>query len=711
MEEPSTGSVLRELSSDLKRKYALHAAAIERAWRSFDKGQRAKCLKAGAAEGVVLKHSLDTSLGNVYKFAPELNLRDITSEPEFLLQLLKRRATKSLLEQYYDGREDGTRGDASFIREMMHKRNLQHAEPFKNCYTMFIDENEYGKSYRIKSNHDEVMADFAPFMQRGAMVPQSTGELILMRQSCLLQSLNILIEDILEESETRDRRKRSKKSEKAVTQAISKLTFREAPAKLTFPDLVASAQDQNADLEDYIGLLSTEPVVLSHAVNSWFFSQPELIADEKGRSLPVHTDKYVSAAFFNAMHMAIKGAAIWNYLERLLELLQTQNLNRGLRAVVLQELSNTCATEYGRVQAVFKRYVQRGIGSKRFKRISNQTDPVGNPRVTMKGNPEPLLRDDPQLHYLLCLCLPTTNALRATDYMKKLNDLHRAHPLEREKMDDMEIDSLADLAVIVAFVQDLAQVVSMPSVSRTKGQTFVSRLQVLEAELNLLSKQIDMREFVIPIDNLLEPGRAEAALKALDQFIVEKAGTKMGLLYQDLVEDCFSEIQQQHEKVQAELKQDSKVATVSPSLQDDQQPEKRLELRKSKEKTRPAHSSIYEFTNREESSCCKQPTPSTETYQVNLATAEVFTTMFTKAVSRGAVNWTAFEAAMTDLGFSIIPKFGSVFTFFPPETWNVQRSFTVHRPHGPKIEGHVLLRFARRLRRVYGWSEQSFEAV
>jgi hypothetical protein len=35
---------------------------------------------------------------------------------------------------------------------------------------------------------------------------------------------------------------------------------------------------------------------------------------------------------------------------------------------------------------------------------------------------------------------------------------------------------------------------------------------------------------------------AEGALNALDQFIIDKIGTKMGFLYQDLIEDYILDI-------------------------------------------------------------------------------------------------------------------------------------------------------------------------
>ncbi|KAB5511165.1 hypothetical protein GE09DRAFT_1295662 [Coniochaeta sp. 2T2.1] len=52
--------------------------------------QRTRCLKAGAAEGTILKHRNDVSLDNVCKFVPEWNLYDLAENgPDFLLDILK----------------------------------------------------------------------------------------------------------------------------------------------------------------------------------------------------------------------------------------------------------------------------------------------------------------------------------------------------------------------------------------------------------------------------------------------------------------------------------------------------------------------------------------------------------------------------------------------------------------------------------------------
>ena len=68
--------------------------------------------------------------------------------------------------------------------------------------------------------------------------------------------------------------------------------------------------------------------------------------------------------------------------------------------------------EYGRVQKLFKRYVQMGSGSKYFRRVSGIYD-NGIARVAMKVKPELLTRENPQVHYMLRLCQAETDVFKA----------------------------------------------------------------------------------------------------------------------------------------------------------------------------------------------------------------------------------------------------------------------------------------------------------
>ncbi|KAI4702206.1 hypothetical protein J4E81_002568 [Alternaria sp. BMP 2799] len=700
---------LRELHRDLANKYRQHGPRIEERWRSLSQEQRKKIMQAGSRDGAVLKHAEDTSLENVYKFIPEWNIRDITApSSNFFLDMLKHRATLPLKDQYATG-FNGRPGDHAHIVDMMQRKNLrlQDAAQFKNCYTLFLTEDGYGESVQILAEkREEVLANMKPAIQAQVIVPQATGELILMRQVNLMQLLNISIEDILDTaSTTRTQTKRPKKPADEATAALAKLSVHSAPKKAELSDLVDMARDQVSSREDLISLISTEPTLLAHEVNFCFFSRPELVADEKGRMLPVHTDKYISGAVFDAVQSAVKIATTWNYIGRIMDLLKDSS-DKQFRATILKELSNTCHLEYLRAQNGFKRSVAVGMGgSKWFKRMSTvQKDDV--PRILLKRSPESLTVENPQLHYMLRLCQEDTNWSGAAQWLQKLEDLHRAHPLERDNLSEREYDCLGDLAIIVTFIQSLSLVAQLPAPNHKKSQPFVPGYTALDKELRSLKDGIDLGEYAIPIDNLLEPGMAEGALAALDKYVVEKAGTKLGFLYQDLVADCISSIQQQYEQQKLKASQ-SQAEYKAPSAPET--PASNIEQRKQKEKTRPAQSPIYDITPQHTTD--DQPVSSKETFYVKPSTAAVLSSLFSRSsAARSPVRWDAFVAAMTDFGFIIDPKVGSIYTFVPPEKVSVRRNLTLHRPHQASIEGRLLLIYSRRLKKVYGWDSSTFVA-
>ncbi|TVY18075.1 hypothetical protein LARI1_G003499 [Lachnellula arida] len=460
--------VIKDLQRDLARKCRIHGAKIQEIWRSLDKGQRTQAVKAGAAEGMVLKHPSDRSMGDVFKSIPELNLRDIT-EPgsDYLLNILKHRATKLLSEQYIKGPDNGPGDHAVIVHNMRVKRSR---------------------------------------------------------------------------------------------------------------------------------------------------------------------DRSISSAS------------------------------------------------------------QAGVA-----------------RVSMKGKPELLTIENPRLHYMLRLCEPGVDASKAITWIKNLDDLHRSHPREREEMEESEFEYFGDLAVIVGFVQSLSSSLALPPMSLKKGQLYVSRSKELAMELDPLKSQLDLADFAIPIDNLTEPGMAAGALNALDQFIVNKTGTKMGFLYQDLIEKCVTDIQEyyQRQKTAAAQNTQPELPLATPSAET---PEVRVEQRRQKHKTRPPHSSAYDIIPNPTTAESEKVEP-LQIFKVEQDTAKTFSTLFSKSQSRGSITWMAFETAMADLKFSVIPKFGSVFMFCPPPDLAIQKSLTLHRPHKSQIEGHLLLIFASRLKRVYGWGEQSFEVA
>jgi hypothetical protein len=145
-------------------------------------------------------------MGNIYKIIPEWNLRDLTQESDYLLNHLKHRATKSLSDQYREG-VNGSPGDHMFILESMRVNHLRHSNPFQNSFTLFAEEDNYGQCYDVANSamYREMMGGgLSIAVNAGFCVPRSTGELILQRQMYLLQTLNVMVDNILKEGSTQE---------------------------------------------------------------------------------------------------------------------------------------------------------------------------------------------------------------------------------------------------------------------------------------------------------------------------------------------------------------------------------------------------------------------------------------------------------------------------------------------------------------------------
>ncbi|KAF2633278.1 ipa protein [Macroventuria anomochaeta] len=705
---------VRNLHHDLVRKFERHGSRIEQMWRSLGQEEREKILRDASIDRSVLKDPHDTSLGNVCRVIPEWNLRDLTPpSSDILLDILKYRATTPLTEQYISG-VNGAPGDYENIVDSMQRNGfrLSDASTYKDCYTLFLDDEQYGQSYKITpGNKDDVLTNMKPAIEAGLIIPQDIGELVLMRQNYLLQLLNIIVEDIFDTaSTTRSKTTRPTRTSDVATAALATLSFHSPPKKLGIPDLVDSSQEQKSSWEDYINLISTEPTVLSHEVNLWFFTRPELVGDEKGRSMPVHTDRYISGAVLDAVHGVVKATATWNYISQLLALLDSSP-DRRFRVMVLQELSNTCYLELTRAQVLFTRSVSVFSGGNRWFERKSTVRKDGIVRVSMKRNPESLMLENPQLYYMLRLCQEGLDWSGSVQWLQKLEDFHRAHPLEKDKMAEREFSSLGDLAVIVTFLQSLSQVEQLPAANKKQKHSFLLKVSDLETTIGQLKEELDLDDFVIPMGNLLEPGMASGALVSLDHHVHEKMGTKLGFLYEQLVDDSVANLHKRYHESKVKAS-NTKTGYLVPTIPEAS--ESSIHRRREKEKTRPAHSFAYAIVPEAAGfpSSSARPAPPQPRFKVKATTFNVFSLLLSRSsAARGSISWDAFVAAMTDVGFSVTPKVGSIYTFVPPENMVVRRNCTLHRPHKSCIEGVVLLIYSCRLKRVYEWDESTFILV
>jgi len=653
-------------------------------------------MRESTGDGIVLKTSRDPGLDGLNKFIPEYNLKDMVTGPEHFLNIFKFRATTPLDRQLYEGASEGLAD-----REVMEKSGLRFPGVSPGELTLFLGDN-YGK--RVKPS-----PAFSGFQTPGAeffAIPTVLGGLIILRQQYLLQFLNHIVEEILDlGSETRITTAPKKNENEALNAAISNLNVQPKPLKSSLPEVRTQALDSKATLEDYLHLLRTEPVVLNQAVNAAYWCRTELVPDDRGRILPAFTDRYLSEAFFDSVTTAVKAIAVWDYILRLLQLLDdaTDKVKRGL---IMQELSNTCHLEYRRAQDSFKRKIAPPpcIGGKRFKRMTDKAS--GQFKIVMKGQPAECTVSDPQLHYILRLCHPDTSAAAAVQWIQKLDGHHTQHPDDRKRLTAAEIDALGDLAIIVSFMHMTSTSLSMAPVSRKSGLQFTARVMELDVELNHLKPKADFGDYVIPVDNLLEPQESSRALAALDGFIVQETGAKLGSLYEDVVQDSLDSLEIMYAEARATSDKKDKQTTYVPLPTESSAPSStRLADRRAKEKTRPS-GSVYTITPPPETPQILITEPA-QHFKVKETTAALSSTLFSNSEARGSVSWSDFESAMADLGFSITPKGGSIFTFNPPAEMD-SRPITLHRPHVSEIEGYKLLILSRRLQRVYEWTSASF---
>ncbi|KAK0336719.1 hypothetical protein LTR91_015474 [Friedmanniomyces endolithicus] len=625
------GSVsIPALHRDLARKYRNVGSKVEDIWRAFSPRQREEALRESTGDGEVLKHSRDPGLDGLRCLIPEYNLKDMTTTPEHFLEIFQYRSTAPLGKQFCVGVNDGP-GDRETIENSIAAYDLRHPHHgfFGNQLTVFLEGDRYGQSCQLdNAAAAQQMMAVAPIF----CVPRSKGELIITRQTYLLQFLNHLVEEILDlGSDSRTTQAHPKKESEAVTTAMSKLAVQPRTQKMSISDVISG----HRDLEVY-------------------------------RSSPRY----------------------------------------GRRIDRQGETSSDPSRADERLPHGVSSSTRHVLASKKFRRTPNPNDHT-QWRITMKGRPENCTVTDPQLHYVLRLCHPDTSPAAAAQRVQKLDDHNVRHPQDGKRMHENQITAFGDLTIIVSFMHSMSTSIALTPISRKSGLLYVSRMTDLDTEIDHHKAQADFGDFLVPMGNLLEPDMSARALAALDDFIVDTTGARLGALYEDIIQDSLDDLESMYAKAKAKVEQADKKSTYVPlAANATLSPGDRVQRRREKEKTRPL-GAIYDIT------AAPHPpeiilTEPAEQIKVKASTAAVFAILFSRREARGSVAWTDFEAALADLGFSVTPKGGSIYTFNPPESMNAS-PITLHRPHASEIEGYKLLIFARRLSRVYGWNAQTFE--
>ncbi|KAL3474037.1 hypothetical protein BJX99DRAFT_260739 [Aspergillus californicus] len=670
----------------LQLDYEEHGPRADELWRSFTEEERLQVVKISFDGEKALQTSTDPdAFPGGQLIVPEINIQDLCGpDPEYYLSQLHYRGTATIFEQYLQG-PNGRPGDLKVIEDAIARGLELPATRNEFCY--FDSTPRYGTEFPVE---DYLAVANLQEETKGTVVPRLTGEMVMWRQMYTLNCLARIMMD------TVDAGLPSGHPMKTVRKEVALAAVDPTPQKLALPELLELAEEQRGLAEDRVSLCRTEPVHLSHQLDLQIVSHPGFVPDDTGKRLAVGR-QYASTAVLEVVQAAICAVAVWDSICHLLHALLEHQQDPEYRKVLVQELSNVAHYEYATRQKTLQRVAHSISFPTCFRRVAGG----GQPRIRIKS-----ARHDasPRTEHVLALCESKTTAADAMGVVSKLNVVAREYPWTLRWTTQAEYDAVDELSCIAGFLQTLQASLRLPPKNGQRGHFFLSEFRKQNRLLDSIKEDVDLSRFVVSKGNLLQPGVAQRTLVALDEYVEKKTGVGMGVLYEALGGDSIKLLRTEYTNTKSLTDEMQRKLSLSDPVAE----EETIAQRQEKAKSRPAHSSVYSIVD-ETNEIEPQPVPESPVYQVKKETLEVFTAIFSKSEHHGSVHWTAFQAAMTELKFSVFPRHGSVYSFIPPPGFIPPRSFVVHRPHQAAIEGRMVSYIAHRLNKIYGWDLDSFQ--
>ena len=192
---------LKEVHSALAEDYRAFGQRAESRWLSLDEKRRA----------IIIGHATKIKpLEGIYidRIFPDWNLNKLVSSPDYLLTLIKHRATTSLLDQYTTGPEEGP-GNFRRVIDVIPRSNSRggyvNLQPPYACeheydYVMFGSHTKYARLVTSKGAALKklISATTKPGIQAQFIAPQDVGGYILTRQLNLMLKLHGALEEVWE---------------------------------------------------------------------------------------------------------------------------------------------------------------------------------------------------------------------------------------------------------------------------------------------------------------------------------------------------------------------------------------------------------------------------------------------------------------------------------------------------------------------------------
>ncbi|KAF1737391.1 hypothetical protein CRV24_003009 [Beauveria bassiana] len=353
---------------------------------------------------------------------------------------------------------------------------------------------------------------------------------------------------------------------------------------------------------------------------------------------------------------------------------------------MLQQLANVCHIEYTCARLVLHREVQDYQAQCWFVRVPSALDAKGNARIVMRH--KRLTKQNILLQALLSLAHRETTLTKPEEILEvAIIGISIDAFEESNAAEDQAINCLLRAAELI---KNMPLTFDMPPFSRSLEFMLVTKPRTLKSMMILAKPHLDIARIMSSIvDSQLEPKVGQEVQRQCDATVEVAAACKSPTMTNEDSPARPASLNKKKKKPKGKSKPESDKPT-EPA------PKARPLLR------RTALTQGVPPTQHVE--------PPQRKIIVSHSAAQVFATLFDRSELRGGLHWASFEAAMAELNFRITPRQGSSFHFEPPKDLALRSSLTVHRPHGPRMEGFRKLILSQRLARTFGWDAETFVA-
>ncbi|KAM3516159.1 hypothetical protein MY11210_000181 [Beauveria gryllotalpidicola] len=390
--------------------------------------------------------------------------------------------------------------------------------------------------------------------------------------------------------------------------------------------------------------------------------------------------------------------------------------------------------EYTRARLALHREIQDYSARGCFVRVPNALDEKGNVRIVMGDRHGRLAKQDTLLHALLSLAHKETTLTKAIGVFEVATiGIGMDAFKEPNTAEDQAFNYLLHVAEL--FIKNMPLIFVMPPFWRTLEAMLVTKPRTLKARTILAKPHLDIARIMPSIVGRQEACAVHSALNMLAECTRQFSGSSVPEMDESVIRACLAQIKNQSscpqlepnvgQEVQQQCDATVEAATArkSPPMTTEDNAAQPASLKKKKNKSKgkskpvthkqaepapEAHPLLRRTALTQRVPPTQRIEPPQRKIRVSPSAAQVFTTLFDRSESRSGLHWASFEAAMAELNFRITPRQGSSILFEPPKNLALRSSLTVHRPHGPRVEGFRTLILSQRLARTFGWDAETF---